>query len=194
LSFLKTISNTAATDLELVRLYKQEGDIRVLAELYQRYMDLLYAVCLKYLKEPEASKDAVMMIFEDLVIKLSKHEVTYFKGWVYMVAKNHCLMQLRAKKQMPVVMDPDFMQLAENVHLNGVFENEDNLKQLTNCIDTLSPEQKQSVQLFYLQEKSYKQIAAITDTEWNKVRSLIQNARRNLKICMDKNTRTERSY
>jgi len=166
----------------------------VLAELYQRYMDLLYAVCLKYLKEPEASKDAVMMIFEDLVVKLSKHEVTYFKGWVYMVAKNHCLMQLRAKKQMPVVMEPDFMQLAENVHLNGVFENEDNLKQLTNCIDTLSAEQKQSVQLFYLQEKSYKEIAAITDTEWNKVRSLIQNARRNLKICMDKNTRTERSY
>jgi RNA polymerase sigma factor (sigma-70 family) len=194
LSFLKTISNTAATDLELVRLYKQEGDIHVLAELYQRYMDLLYAVCLKYLKEPEASKDAVMMIFEDLVVKLSKHEVTHFKGWVYIVAKNHCLMQLRAKKQMPVVMEPDFMQLAENVHLNGVFENEDNLKQLTNCIDTLSAEQKQSVQLFYLQEKSYKEIAAITDTEWNKVRSLIQNARRNLKICMDKNTRTERSY
>jgi RNA polymerase sigma factor (sigma-70 family) len=191
LPFLKNISHSAVTDPELVHRYKQHGDIRVLAELYQRYMDLLYAVCLKYLKEPEASKDAVMAIFEELVVKLSKHEVVHFKGWVYMVAKNYCLMQLRSKKQMPFVFDPDLMQLTENLHLNGVFEREENLDRLTQCMDSLSFDQKQSVQLFYLQEKSYKEIAAITDTEWNKVRSLIQNARRNLKNCMDKNLTTD---
>jgi RNA polymerase sigma-70 factor (ECF subfamily) len=154
-------------------------------------MDLLYAVCLKYLQDPETAKDAVMAVFEELVSKLSKHEVSNFRGWVYTVAKNHCLMQLRTNKQMPIVRDPDFMQLEENVHLNGVFEKEDNLEQLNRCMDSLSPDQKKTVQLFYLQEKSYKEIAGITDMDWNKVRSLIQNARRNLKICMEKNSSPE---
>ncbi len=186
--FLKDLKNSTATDQELVHLYKQDGDNRVLAALYQRYMDLIYAVCLKYLKEQEAAKDAVMAIFEELVSKLLKHEVVHFKGWLYMVAKNYCLMQLRSQKQMHIVHDQDIMQLTENLHLNGVFEKEEQLNQLTKCIDSLSPDQKQTVQLFYLQEKCYKEIAVITDSEWNKVRSLIQNARRNLKNCMEKNT------
>jgi RNA polymerase sigma factor (sigma-70 family) len=187
LSFLKNLKNSTATDHELVRLYKQDGDIRVLAELYQRYMELLYAVCIKYLKEQEAAKDAVMAIFEELVPKLLKHEVVHFRGWLYMVAKNFCLMQLRSQKQMHIVQDMEIMQLTENLHLNGVFDKEENLNQLSKCIDALSPDQKQTVQLFYLQEKCYKEIAVITDTDWNKVRSLIQNARRNLKNCMEKN-------
>lgn len=188
--FLKNISPSSHSDQELVLLYKQDGDIRILAELYQRYMDLLYAVCLKYLKDSEAAKDAVMGIFEELITKLLKHDISNFKGWLYSVAKNYCLMQLRTKKQMPMVLDPEFMQLPENLHLNGVFEKEENLNQLAKCMDTLSPDQKQTVQLFYLQEKSYKEIAGLTKMEWNTVRSLIQNARRNLKICMDKNNLT----
>jgi len=187
LPFLKNIKYPEATDLELVQRYKQDGDIRILAELYQRYMDLLYAVCLKYLKDPESAKDAVMGIFEELVTKLLKHEVNNFKGWVYMVAKNFCLMQLRNKKQMPMGQLPEFMQMNENLHLNEVFEKEEHLNQLVKCMDTLSPDQKQTVQLFYIQEKSYKEIAGMTNTDWSKVRSLIQNARRNLKNCMEKN-------
>jgi RNA polymerase sigma factor (sigma-70 family) len=188
LAFLKNTENRAATDQELVLLYKKEGDIRILSELYQRYMDLLYAVCLKYLKNPEEAKDAVMSIFEELVSKLAKHEVSQFSGWVYTVAKNHCLMQLRAGKRLKLINDPGIMQLTENPHLNGVFENEEQLSQLTKCIDGLSPEQKMTVQLFYLQNKSYREIASITQTEWDKVRSHVQNARRNLKICMEKNS------
>jgi len=187
LPFLKDIKYPEATDLELIQLYKQEGNIRVVAELYQRYMDLIYAVCLKYLKEPESAKDAVMEIFEELVTKLLKHDVSYFKGWIYMVARNFCLMQLRSQKQMPLVQMPEFMQTSENLHLNEVFEKEEHLSQLVKCMDTLSPDQKHTVQLFYIQEKSYKEIAGMTNTEWGKVRSLIQNARRNLKNCMEKN-------
>ena len=187
LSFLRDIDNTQTTDQELVNQYKQDGDIRILGELYQRYMDLIYAVCLKYLKEPAEAQDAVMGIFEELVTKLRKHEVNYFKGWLYTVAKNHCLMALRSKKQIPFAQMTEFMQLAENPHLENVIEKELNLNRLSKCIEGLSPDQKHTVQLFYLEEKSYKEIAGITQTEWNKVRSLVQNARRNLKICMDKN-------
>jgi RNA polymerase sigma factor (sigma-70 family) len=187
LVFLKDIKPTTSTDQELVVIYKRDGDIRLLGELFQRYMDLIYAVCLKYLKEPEAAQDAVMGIFEELIPKLLKHEVGYFKGWLYAVARNYCLMQLRSQKQMPTVSGMDFMQLSEKPHLEDAVEKEENLNQLSRCIDNLSPDQRQTVQLFYLQEKSYKEIAGITNTEWSKVRSLVQNGRRNLKICMEKN-------
>ena len=189
LAFLKTIKHSAADDQELLNQYRESGDISLLAELYQRYMDLLYGVCLKYLKQPEPAKDAVMAVFEELVSKLKKHEPTHFKGWVYTVTKNYCLMQLRSASNIHSrTLDPDLMQLTEEVHLNGVFEREENLNQLTECLEALSTEQKTSVELFYLQEKCYKDIAAVTGLEWNKVRSLIQNGRRNLKICMEQKT------
>ena len=149
-------------------------------------MDLVYGVCLKYLKDTETAKDAVMAIFEELVSKLKKHEVENFKGWLHTVAKNHCLMQLRSSKNLKTSeFDPDHMQLTENVHLNGIMEKEEHFVQLNECLKTLSSEQKTIVELFYLQHKCYKEIELITGIEWNKVRSHIQNGRRNLKICME---------
>jgi len=150
-------------------------------------MELLYGVCLKYLKEPELAKDAVMSIFEELAQKLQKHEVDHFKGWLYTLAKNHCLMQLRSAKNIKTrALDPERVQMTEDLHLNGVLEKEGWLNRLSSCLDTLSPEQRSVVELFYLQDKCYKEIETITGLEWNKVRSHIQNGRRNLKICMEK--------
>jgi RNA polymerase sigma-70 factor (ECF subfamily) len=187
LSFLKNIPSHSASDAELVAAYRASGDLTILAALYQRYMDLLYPVCLKYLGEPETAKDAVMNIFEELAQKLLKYEVDNFKGWLYTLAKNHCLMQLRSTRRIKSSeFDPDHMQTGEEVHLNGVFEKEQQLDKLSKCLETLSSEQKTVVELFYLQRKCYKEIEAMTGIEWNKVRSYIQNGRRNLKICMDK--------
>ena len=185
--FLKNISNQSATDLELVALYKKSGELSVLGVLYERYMDLVYGVCLKYLKEGEAAKDATMQIFEELVSKLHKYEVENFKSWLHTLAKNHCLMQLRTPKNLKTVeFNTELMQTGEEVHLNGIFQKEEQLQQLEQCLNSLSAEQKQSVELFYIQNKSYKEISDITGIDWNQVRSLIQNGRRNLKICMDK--------
>lgn len=160
----------------------------VLGELYQRYMELVYGVCLKYFKEPETAKDSVIQIFEELVQKLKKHEVDNFKGWLHMVAKNHCLMQLRTPKNLKTVeFKGEVVQLEENVHLNGVLEKEENFRKLEYCLGTLTPDQQDAIRLFYLEGKCYNEIVEITGQEWNQVRSFIQNGRRNLKICMDKN-------
>lgn len=188
MTFLRNIPKNDATDNDLVLRYRQSGDLSVLGDLYQRYMDLVYGVCLKYFKEPERARDSVMMIFEELISKLKKHEVDNFKSWLYQLAKNHCLMQLRSPKNLKTVeINADLMQSAENVHLNGVLEKEENLKKMEHCLETLENEQRQSIQLFYLEGKCYNEIVALTGIEWNRVRSLIQNGRRNLKNCMDKN-------
>lgn len=186
--FLKNIPPSSLPDGDLVRDYKQSGNMDSLAVLFQRYMDLLYGVCLKYLKDPESAKDAVMQIFEELVQKLTKHEVDNFKSWLYTLAKNYCLMQLRTPKNLKTTeFRPESMQLDQDVHLNGMMEKEENLQKLEKCLQTLSGEQKMAVELFYLQNKCYREISELTGIEWNKVRSYIQNGRRNLKLCMEKN-------
>ncbi|MGF2414145.1 RNA polymerase sigma factor [Ferruginibacter sp.] len=184
--FLKNISSKE-TDKELVAAFKESGDSNYLSKLYQRYMDLVFGVCLKYFKDAERCKDAVMDIYEELNTKLKQHEVDNFKGWLHVLARNYCLMQLRSPRNMKTTeFSANFMQSEENTHLNSeVLEKESNFIKLEQCLDTLSNEQRQSVQLFYLENKCYNEIAVITGLEWNKVRSYIQNGRRNLKLCMD---------
>lgn len=187
MAFIKNISNGNGSDKELVEAYRRSGNLQVLANLYQRYMDLVYGVCLKYLSEPEPAKDAVMQVFEALIVKLRQHEVENFKAWLYSLAKNYCLMQLRSQQHKKTVsLNPDVMQSSEELHLDNAWQREAGFKQLEQCLQTLSTDQKQTVELFYLQQKCYNEIVALTGIEWNKVRSLIQNGRRNLKICMEK--------
>ena len=185
LALIKKISS-AKNDQELVQEYKENGSMDVLGELYNRYMDLVYGVCLKYVKEPEEAKDCVISIFEELITKVKKYDIDNFKGWLYQLTKNHCLMKIRGNKKIPVHVDADFMHLSENNHLDTVMEKEQHLNNMELCIEQLPDEQKKSIQLFYLEEKCYKDISEITNTDINKIRSFIQNGRRNLKICMEK--------
>ena len=86
------------TDQDLIFLYKETNDLSVIGELYSRYTSLVYGVCLKYLKDRDEAKDAAMQLFERLIDTLKSHEVENFKSWLYVSARNHCLMQIRSKK------------------------------------------------------------------------------------------------
>jgi RNA polymerase sigma-70 factor (ECF subfamily) len=187
LTFLKNISPSQDSDRELVIAFKETGNLNTLSTLYQRYMDLVFGVCLKYFKDAERSKDAVMDIFDELNTKLRIHDVENFKGWLHVLARNYCLMQLRSPRNIKTTeFNPAFMQSEEITHLNGeTFEKEENFKKLDYCMQSLPEEQKRSVELFYLENKCYNEIAALTGYDWSKVRSYIQNGKRNLKICME---------
>ncbi len=180
------------TDEQLLQQYQLNQQQQLLASLFLRYHEMVYGVCLKYLQESESAKDAVMAIYEELQKKVAKHEVVNFKSWLYVLSKNYCLMQLR-KKQVKLVSsnEENFVQLAENMHPNmhtdDLMIKETQLQLMENCLQQLQSEQQQAVRLFFLEEKCYQEIAHITGFEWSKVRSLLQNGKRNLKICMDKN-------
>lgn len=173
-------------DADLVEAYRKTGNLAQLGELYQRYMELVYGVCLKYLKQPEDAQDAVMMIFEELVTKLQKHQVDNFKSWLYTLAKNHCLMRLRSeKKTRTAKIEDEFMQLEEDGHLEEVLARENNFQQLDYCLGQLTTDQRKVIELFYLEGKCYNEIQNLTGLKWNTVRSFIQNGRRNLRLCIE---------
>lgn len=187
MTFLKNIKAVDIADKELITAYKKSGDLQYVSILYQRYMDLVFGVCLKYFKDGERSKDAVMDIYEELCKKLKVHEVDNFRGWLHVLARNYCLMQLRSPRHMKTTeFNADIMQSGQASHLeNEVLQKEENFKKLEACMEQLTEEQRVSIALFFIQKKCYNEIADETGYEWNKVRSYIQNGKRNLKICME---------
>lgn len=184
MNFIKNISKEIS-DKDLITAYQSKGDLNNLSELYSRYIDLVYGVCLKYLKISEDAKDATIEIFETLIIQVKKHEISHFKPWLYQLSKNHCLMILRKKKNYFVEIQENHVQFTDNEHLQEVLQKEIEFKKMESCIERLQNHQKAAIELFYLQGKCYKEIAKATAIEINQVKSNIQNGRRNLKICME---------
>ncbi len=178
------------TDAEYLAAYQATGNLELLGELYERYMEMVFAVCFKYLRDEDESKDAVMQVFEELVVKLRSHSVDNFRSWLHSVARNHCLMHLRSNRLQTEGIDYFEDGSMENEpfehQTDEPFELEQNLSKMTDCLETLSDEQKTSIRLFYLEEKCYKEITDPTGYDLNKVKSYIQNGKRNLKICIEK--------
>ncbi len=179
-------------DNELIQKFHHTGDSDFLGELYSRYMHLVYGVCLKYLREREESKDAVIQIFEKLMTDIPDYEIRNFKSWLYVLTKNYCLMQLRSaksrdKKFQSWQNDPEnFMESETFPHPLDEDSAALNLA-LKDCIEKLKEDQKKCVEMFYFDNKSYREIAGLTGMDEKKIKSLLQNAKRNLKICLDKN-------
>jgi RNA polymerase sigma-70 factor, ECF subfamily len=179
------------TDEELLLLFKSKGSLDVLGELYSRYMHLVYGVALKYLGGRDEAKDTVMQIFEKLITDLPGHEVRNFKSWLYVLSKNHCLMQLRSQKSADGKMEgykieQEFMESEPALH---PLDKEDYSMEeaLKDCIDQLKSEQKQCIELFYYKKLCYQEIAERLGMNEKKVKSFLQNGKRNLKICLEQN-------
>ncbi len=162
----------------------------LVGELFKRYSGFSFAICMKYLKDEDDSRDAVMSVFEKLFELLLKHNIDNFKPWLYSVLKNHCLLELR--KATPFKRHHNEDQISENImenrafmyqEVNGFPENE--LQKLENAIPKLSEEQRKCIELFYLKEKSYQEVSQITGYDMKKVKSYIQNGKRNLKIMLE---------
>lgn len=174
------------TDNELITKYKKTSDNSLVGELYKRYSHLVYGVCLKYLKNEEESKDAVLQIFEKLLTDLKKHEIDNFKSWLHSVARNHCLMFLRKQQtQLKRVNEYEATYQHEETFAApfAVHEKEENevmLTKLEQAMTELKEEQRICIELFFLKEKCYNEVADITGYEIKKVKSYIQNGKRNL--------------
>jgi RNA polymerase sigma-70 factor, ECF subfamily len=185
------------SDEELLADFKSAGDLEVLGELYSRYVHLVYGVCLKYLKDREEAKDGVMQIFEKLIIEIPKHNIETFHSWLHVVTKNYCLMLLRSGKSEKEkfsewINDPSvFMETVIDLHPLDDEENSKSVERdLKDCIEKLKEEQRLCIRQFYFENRCYNEISGNLGLDEKKVKSHLQNGKRNLKICLEeKNVR-----
>lgn len=170
------------SDEDVVLLYKQSNDRNCIGELYVRYSTLVMGVSLKYLKNVSDAQDSLMQVFEKLILELNKNEVRNFKPWVYQITKNHCLMQLRKTKK--IHKTPlDIQPLKQEEEETETYEEKELLlTKLEEIIPNLKQNQRVCIELFYLQNKSYTEIAEQTGLSLKEVKSSIQNGKRNLEI------------
>ncbi len=175
------------SDQELLERFYADRDNRWLGILLERYTLLLLGVCMKYLKNEELARDSVQQIFLKAITELQKYKVEYFKSWIYMVAKNYCLMQLRNKAGKNTVEVKDTIAAEPaNADKEELILSEKTYDYMAEALKELNQEQQLCVTLFYIEKKSYQQIAADTGYSMMQVKSHIQNGKRNMKILIEK--------
>lgn len=181
------------TDQELLEKFYIDRNNEWLGILLQRYTLLLLGVSMKYLKNEEEAKDSVQQIFLKVIQELQKYKVVYFKSWLYMVAKNHCLMKLRERngKITAQINDKLTAKPEEETDRQKIVQNDQTLDLMETALKELNPEQQQCVTLFYLQKKSYQEISESTGYNLLQVKSYIQNGKRNLKILIEQKQQDE---
>jgi len=185
---VKTAQEQHMSDQELLNQFYTSHDNKWLGVLLQRYTLLLLGVSMKYLKNEEEAKDSVQQIFLKVIEELHKYKVEYFKSWLYMVAKNYCLMKIRkqAGKNMVEITEKLAITPHEPTDAAALLQNEYTLDLMETALKELNPEQQQCITLFYLQKKSYQHISDTTGYSMLQVKSFIQNGKRNLKLLIEK--------
>ncbi|MCO5233559.1 MAG: sigma-70 family RNA polymerase sigma factor [Chitinophagales bacterium] len=177
------------SDQELIASYQLNGDNQYMAILYKRYVSLVFGLCYKYFNNQHEAEDATSHIFQILLDKLKDNSITYFKSWLYVVSKNYILLHIRKNKthqfQYVEEFSDNIMENDSDTHLNITENGIDSERILKLGLESLKEAQQICVELFYLQSKSYVQIAEITDFDIKQVKSHIQNGKRNLKIFLE---------
>lgn len=175
------------TDQELLQRFYADRDNKWLGILLPRYTMLLFGVCMKYIKQEEEARDCVQQIFVKIITELPKYQVEYFKSWIYTIARNHCLMKLRDQHSRSAALSEDMASSwDEEGGKSKHQEKEQTLQLMSDALEELGKEQKLCVILFYLEKRSYQDIAATTGFTLMQVKSYIQNGKRNLKLLMEK--------
>lgn len=175
------------TDQELLDQFYEKQDNEWLGILLKRYTLLLLGVCMKYLKNEEDARDSVQHVFLKAITELHKYKVEYFKSWIYMVARNHCLMKLRDRHgKIPMEIRENMSLPAGEPGKEEYLAKDQLLEDMAIALEQLGPEQKLCITLFYLKKISYQDISSETGFSQMQVKSHIQNGKRNLKILLEK--------
>lgn len=174
------------SDEDLLQRYLHDRNNKWLGILLPRYSLILFGVCMKYLKDEDDAKDCVQQIFFKVINEIHKYNVQHFRSWIYMVAKNACLMWIRGQKNFKVEWNEN-LNLKEdgNEQKQQLAEKEKILNLLQENILKLKPEQQACINYFYLQKKSYAEITTLTGFSLTQVKSYLQNGKRNLEIMMN---------
>lgn len=191
---MKTGRYDHITDAELLERYSADRDQQWIGILLERYTLLLFGVCMKYLKDEHEAQDSVQQIFLKVLTEVGRYRIDYFKSWLYMVAKNHCLMKLRSTngKILKEITSDTIADAPADRH--ELLENEKTYTLLEEAMEELNAEQRQCVTLFYLQKKSYSQISEETGFSPMQVKSYIQNGKRNLKLGLERKIKEQDAH
>ena len=170
-------------DEELLQLFQKNNNQELIGILMNRHIHKVYGVCLNYLKNQSDAEDAVMDILEQLPQKASAYDIKHFGAWLFNVSRNHCIKILKqkakARTELLDEINEDFF--VESSPENTLSIEDRRIEILSDAINLLKEGQKQCIILFFLEQKSYREIEVMTPYTAKEIKSHIQNGKRNLK-------------
>jgi RNA polymerase sigma-70 factor (ECF subfamily) len=178
------------SDEELLKHYKQSGNKELFADLFKKHVSVVYGTCLFYLQDKDEAQDATMQLFEKLMLDINNREIDNFKGWLSFVVRNHCISLIRKNKSQTkniksyYEFEYESPNYEEEEKINAVSD-DILLENMKECLPKLKENQRMCVELFYLKNKSYQDIANETNFSLNEIKSYIQNGKRNLKLLLE---------
>jgi RNA polymerase sigma-70 factor (ECF subfamily) len=182
-------SISALTDEELLQLFKTSGRNDYFGELFNRYIPLIYGVCLKYMSDDFMAKDAVLQLFDQLLPKIAFYDIAVFRTWLYDVVRNHCLQLIRKQNQNVFSLEFVMESMESDEVLRLLTEKENSCEQLEllkQWMEQLPGMERLTIHLFFMEELSYADISQGTGIPLNQVKSYIQDGKRNLKLYLKK--------
>ncbi len=193
----KKESLTKLSDEKLIANFREKEDPEIIGVLFERYIHLVFGVCLKYLQDKEKARDTSMEIFEKLFEILPKYKIEQFPPWLHTISKNTCLMKQRKKTRLlfeeEIAKKYEFDKIVEtNTGLHLYIEREKQLDNMEKAMGQLKREQELCIRLFYLQDMSYQDIADNMRLDIKQVKSYIQNGKRNLKNIILKTSKRDK--
>lgn len=185
---------TYHSDSELLEKYRKDHNTLWIGVLLDRYLHLIVGVCMKYLKNEEDARDFTQQICLEVLKTLPRHHITYFKSWLYQVAKNYCLMEFRKSGRIRTVPISGGEEEITNTESETAREEAEKTEYRENLLAhamlQLNDAQQRCLDLFYLQNKTYQDVSEETGFTLLQVKSHIQNGKRNLRIILQKMEKT----
>jgi RNA polymerase sigma factor (sigma-70 family) len=171
--------------------YLKTGDKQYWGRIFEKYKKQIFVRCLRILNNSEDARDLTSEAFIKAFENIQNFDLKRsFFPWLYQLTTNLCIDHIRRKKliQFNQIEDQVISENPEDVIVN--LERKELGNHIKQAIRKLKRPQKRCFCLFYIQQKSYKEIAELTGYSFNEVRSYIQNGRRKFKSIMEKNLST----
>lgn len=166
------------TDEELLYRYVHRHENVAVNYLFDRYAHLVFGICMKHFADATKATEATNDIFISLVDDLGKYNIEQFKPWFFQYVKKYSMLKAN-----------NSIQVADNkvvLDTNMEFDNQPMPDAVVTIslekeIRSLANDERACMEMFYLKNMNYEQIAMKTNRSQIEVKHLLQEGKKHLK-------------
>lgn len=155
----------------------KKGDRKAQEQLYRKYSNILFGICLKYSRNKREAEDNLHDGFITIYEKIGQYESRgSFEGWIKRITINTILQKYRKEEYLKVVTE----NVEEEVDIDTAFADIE-LQTLLKYIQELPNKYRMTFNLYVLDGYSHKEISNFLGTSIGTSKSNLARARKILK-------------
>jgi len=147
------------SDEKIVEIVRT-SDNEVYAEIIKRYKEKLLRYATYLIKDEQKAADIVQDTFIKVYVNLNSFNTKKkFSSWIYRITHNETMNVI--KKHKKEVMMPEDFDGSSEVNIEKEYDEKELREMIKICLDEIPLKYRESLSLYYLEEKSYKEVSDI---------------------------------